>query len=387
MTRKLTLNDEVVKNFTLARAFAINGKDYKASPDFKDLTFEEETTTTESMDFHLSEPLLVAATTSNRICLYNTRDGRCEKIVASQKYGATSICFTHHPSCVVYASNKDQKGEMSSASGAGDKNEQHAIRYHSLFDNSYIRYFAGHTDKVLNVTTSKISDRFVTSSMDKTVKYWDLRNENAVATEKVECDYPTVAIDSTETVIAIGSEGGAVQLKAFSAMGQDGPFWNKKIDLIAVEERAYHSQMGQNGKEKRCKLSSLKFSADNNSLLAVLENRIYLVDIQPKKEESIKWKKWDLGEPQDSVRLEASFSPDNKYVITGCVDKSVRIFNAETGSEVCRLEQEHVGIPSCVAWSPKQALFASACKGMAFWIPKEESIQKHQHKEVITLSD
>ena len=78
------------------------------------------------------------------------------------------------------------------------------IRYLSLHDNKYIRYFSGHTKKLvsLNSTTictsatiqcctcnisnfrvvtlnmSPIDDTFLSGSMDKTIRLWDLRSPN-----------------------------------------------------------------------------------------------------------------------------------------------------------------------------------------------------------------
>ena len=56
---------------------------------------------------------------------------RPKKTLYSKKYGVDMIRFTHAVNTVIYTSNKM------------DDN----IRYLSLHDNKYIRYFSGHTKK------------------------------------------------------------------------------------------------------------------------------------------------------------------------------------------------------------------------------------------------
>ena len=43
----------------------------------------------------------------------------------------------------------------------------HAIRYHSLHSNVYIRHFSGHTDKVTTLEMSPIEDQFLSCSLDR----------------------------------------------------------------------------------------------------------------------------------------------------------------------------------------------------------------------------
>jgi len=70
------------------------------------------------------------------------------------------VRFTHHEYSVVCASNNgwDQ-----------------TLRYWSLHDNSYLRYFKGHRDKVTSIAMSPLDDTFLSASLDNTVRLWDLR--------------------------------------------------------------------------------------------------------------------------------------------------------------------------------------------------------------------
>ncbi len=88
----------------------------------------------ESLDFHQSEQLMVSVTTDAAIRVYDTKEGTQVKSFFSTKYGAASVQFAHHPNCIIYASSRFNNPAESDT-------VNNAIRYHSLYDNTYIRYF------------------------------------------------------------------------------------------------------------------------------------------------------------------------------------------------------------------------------------------------------
>ena len=67
---------------------------------------QESNTRINSLDFHLGQDLLVTAGDDDAIRVYNVSTGQIERTVYSRKYGAAHVNFTHHPSAVIYASNK-----------------------------------------------------------------------------------------------------------------------------------------------------------------------------------------------------------------------------------------------------------------------------------------
>ncbi len=52
----------------------------------------------------------------------------------------------------------------------------------------------------------------------------------------------------------------------------------------------------------------------------------------------------------------------------GCEDRSIRVWNVATQAEVACLKL-HAATPTCLKWAPKRMMFASACVGMAMWMP------------------
>lgn len=51
----------------------------------------------------------------------------------------------------------------------------HEIRYLSLFDNAYLRFFTGHEQRVSSLSMSAGDDRFLSASVDGTVRLWTLQ--------------------------------------------------------------------------------------------------------------------------------------------------------------------------------------------------------------------
>ena len=74
------------------------------------------------------------------------------------------------------------------------------------------------------------------------------------------------------------------------------------------------------------------------------------------------------GVPEGGQALEACLTADGKYVLSGCGDRHIRAWSVETGNVVAEWK-EHADIPTCLKFSPKKMLVASACRALALWIP------------------
>jgi len=85
------------------------------------------------------------------------------------------------------------------------------------------------------------------------------------------------------------------------------------------------------------------------------------------------------------LTIEASFTPDSKYVVSGIFqffqsvskvflpgseDGAVIAWNIESGQEVARLEG-HLKPSMNVKFNPSHVLMASGCKNLILWLPKD----------------
>eukprot|EP00898_Chlorokybus_atmophyticus_P005690 jgi/Chlat1/6121/Chrsp409S05658 len=307
--------------------------------------FKDNTGRITSLDFHRTEDFLVTTSEDESIHLYNTASGKLVKTVFSKKYGADNIRFTHHSSSVICSS----------------KNEwDESLRYLSLHDNRYLRYFRGHHGRVVSLCMSPKNDSFMSASLDKTVRLWDLRTNVCQGLLRVR-GRPAAAYDQQGLVFAVAMEASAVKLYDVRSFDK-GPF--DTFNLSEVKEE----------------VASIEFSNDGKlMLLTTLDNQHVLLDAYS----GDMLQCFTSPPSEDGTVMPASFSPDAQYIVAGCGDRNVRVWNSSTGTEV-GCWKGHVGVPSVVRWAPRRMLVASACSALVLWIPdlaKLSELQQQQQQQ------
>ena len=110
--------------------------------------------------------------------------------------------FTHAHNAAIHASTK----------------RDDAIRYLSLHDNKFIRYFTGHTKKVISLEMSPADDTFISGALDNSVRLWDLRSPSCIGLMQVQ-GKPVCAFDPEGLVFSVGVQSEQVsQFKASSSV-------------------------------------------------------------------------------------------------------------------------------------------------------------------------
>ena len=284
-----------------------------------------------SISFHRTEDLLVSASNDDNIRIYDTNRGKELNTLQSKKYGAANICYTHDPHSVVYSSTKGT----------------HAWRYHDLEANRYVKYFHGHTGRVNALHVSPMTDAVLSASEDKQVRLWDLRSGECEAVLKAP-GIPTCSFDEQGLVFCVAAETGIVRLYDARNWGA-GPFKSFTVDQE---------------KESNALFSVIRSSLDGKQLMAVAEGRIYVLDAF----EGTVGCTVNTGVPMGGQPLEATLSPDGKFILSGCNDRHIRCWSTETGKEVALWPQAS-DVPACIKFSPKKMLVASASQEVCLWIP------------------
>ncbi|XP_030531032.1 protein ANTHESIS POMOTING FACTOR 1 [Rhodamnia argentea] len=287
-----------------------------------------------SLDFHRKDDLLVTASEDDSVRLYDIANARLLKTTNHNKHGTDRVCFTHHPNSVICSSihNLDS-GE--------------SLRYLSMYDNRCLRYFKGHKQRVVSLCMSPINDSFMSGSLDHSVRMWDLRVNGCQGILRLR-GRPTVAYDQQGLVFAVAMEGGAIKL--FDSRSYDkGPF-----DAFLV---------GGDTSE----VCDIKFSNDGKSvLLSTTNNNIYVLDAYAGDKQC----GFNL-EPSPSTPIEASFTPDGQYVVSGSGDGTLHAWNISRRNEVA-CWNSHIGVAACLKWAPRRVMFVAASSVLTFWIPNSE---------------
>lgn len=291
-----------------------------------------------SIDIHRTDDLLVSASEDDSVRLYDIASAKLLKTTYHKKHGADRICFTHHPSSVICSSryNLDSTGE--------------SLRYLSMYDNRCLRYFKGHKERVVSLCMSPINDSFMSGSLDHSVRIWDLRVNACQGILRLR-GRPTVAYDQQGLVFAVAMEGGAIKL--FDSRSYDkGPFDTFLVGGDTAEVR------------------DIKFSNDGKSmLLTTTNNNIYVLDAYGGE------KRCGFSlEPSPGTSIEATFTPDGQYVVSGSGDGTLHAWSISMRNEVA-CWNSHIGVATCLKWAPRRAMFAAASTVLTFWIPNDSKAE------------
>ncbi|KAJ3424692.1 wd repeat-containing protein [Anaeramoeba flamelloides] len=310
----------------------------------------EETEGINSMDFSFDGKYLITASNDNTIHVYNCLTGNLENEFFSKKYGVNHLRWTGNGNTVIYASTK----------------VNHNIRYHSLHDNKYIRFFKGHESRVTSLSVSKRDDTFLSASEDSSVRLWDYRSPNTIGIlNKVFS--PMVTYNQTGELFAIFSPSS-------SLMENDQISANDPIIKI-YEIRSFNK-----GPISSCRLKEQLFSTDGNFqwsnmefssngehlLLSTFGSEIFVFNVKNEKiEYSLKSR-----QNREKAYLPATFSPDSQFILSGSTNNLLHVYQTETGNEILTLDSLNMS-PQIVKFNPSYFLIASTSRNkLIFWTQK-----------------
>lgn len=217
----LKLTDQVVRSLHVAKNHSVN------------------TAKINSIDFSLNGEHFVACDDDDKICLYDCDSAQLKNTVYSKKYGVDVVHFTPDGKNALHASTK--------------LNDD--IRLLSLEAVEYVRYFPGHTRKVISLSVSPNGNSFLTGSMDQTLRLWDPRSSRCVGVMRSTC-HPIATYDPEGVIFAVGVDSEAIKLYDVREY-EKGPFKTLKLQ-----------------RERDCEWTDLKFSADGKSMLVSTNGHI-----------------------------------------------------------------------------------------------------------------
>lgn len=319
----MKLTDEVFRSFRVAKVF------------------RENTDRINCVDFSANGEHMISSSNDDSIVIYCCQEGRSKRTLYSKKYGCDLLCYTHAPNTIIYSSNKVDD----------------TIRYLSLHDNKFLRYFPGHTKRVVSLMMSPTNDSFLSGSMDRTLRLWDLRSPNCQGVMHLN-GRPVASFDPEGLIFAAGIDSR--QLKLYDLRTFDkGPF------------ATFHVRQDYTS----CEWTGLKFSGDGKRILVSTNvSQLKLIDAFQGHELNTL-----TGHLNNSgLTLEASFTPDCKYILSGSQDGTIHVWSADTGERVTILDGGHPSPTHCVQFNPKFTMLASACSSMAFWLPSVEEWQQQE---------
>lgn len=285
------------------------------------------------------------------------------KTLYSKKYGVDLPRFTHKNNSILHASTK----------------EDDTIRYHSLHDNKYLQYFKGHKERVITLEVSPTDDGFMSGSVDRTVRLWDLRTPTCRGILHLPSS-PLVAYDSSGLVFAVAINNFSRILLYDMNNFDKEPFLTMTLDdpllkLVSFPPRRIYMTslaFSSNGKYLLVGASGSAhyiLDAFEGHLLAKLEGHIGLERTRLDVSEELNPTKGISGE-------EVSWTPDSKFILGGSLDGKICIWDVQNlpdrSNEPIDINKHpkviqplsiiegHPGPSRCVRFNPRLAMLATA---------------------------
>lgn len=253
-----------------------------------------------------------------------------------------------------------------------------SLRLLDLHNEGYLRYFAGHTDKVTSIALSPGGDSFISCSKDDTVALWDLNSRNAQGKLKLATPY-LVAFDPSATVIAIASQSTSSVL-LYDFRNYDKPPF-ATFDLAPLEDKFTPSTRGKGW-------TRLEFSNDGKSILLGTDYHGHFVldAFEGTLKTFLVGRSGSTGRaaPVSSSgkplgQGDCCFAPDGRYVLGGAGEQSDTLVwdthqAAEPGSFLQPMTKlPHRGRSVAIEYNPRYNMFATADRDIVFWLPDDSA--------------
>eukprot|EP00039_Didymoeca_costata_P018222 m.332641 g.332641 ORF g.332641 m.332641 type:complete len:326 (-) comp16977_c0_seq1:47-1024(-) len=319
-----SLTPPVAQSFQIGRSFATN------------------THAVNAISFSASGEQLVTSSDDDSINLYDCRAGKHKRPLYSKKYGCSLVTFTHSENTVLHCSTK------------GDDR----IRYLSLHDNKYIRYYSAHKAQVTSISLSPVEDTFLSCSKDKTIRLWDIRVANCAGSMPTSTPFSAAAFDPQGRVFATGADKCLIRLYD-TRQYEQGPFLQPVLHA---------------GVSPQDQVLDIQFSGDGMSMLVLTSSGVvhlmdaYTGEVKHRLGENDGPGLPDSRIPSGGDVVSACFSPCGQYLYGGTNEGRIQVWDVKHGVQVASLTG-HMDAVNVVKFNTKYLMFASACKSLAMWLP------------------
>ncbi|KAL7985997.1 hypothetical protein Chor_011163 [Crotalus horridus] len=194
----MKLTDNVLRSFRVAKVFRENSDKINC------------------FDFSPNGETVISSSDDDSIVLYDCQEGKPKRTLYSKKYGVDLIRYTHAANTVVYSSNKID--------------------------------VPGSRLRVVALSMSPVDDTFISGSLDKTIRLWDLRSPNCQGLMHPQ-GKPVCSFDPEGLIFAAGVNSEMVKLYDLRSFDK-GPFATFKMQY-----------------DRTCEWTGLKFSNDGKLVL------------------------------------------------------------------------------------------------------------------------
>ncbi|MCA2717734.1 hypothetical protein [Microcystis sp. M169S2] len=301
-----------------------------------------------SVNFSPDGKTLVSGSWDKTIKLWNVETGEEIRTLKGHNYYVISVNFSPDDKTLV--------------SGSADN----TIKLWNVETGQEIRTLKGHDYSVNSVNFSPDGKTLVSGSLDNTIKLWNVETGKEIRTLKGH-DEPVNSVNFSpdgKTLVSISPEGKTLV---------DDSDEDKTIKLWDVET----GQEIRTLKGHDEPVNSVDFSPDGKTLVSSSfswDKEDEDTGMSGSGDKTIKLWNVETGQEirtlkgHDDYVLSVNFSPDGKTLVSGSIDKTIKLWNVETGKEI-RTLKGHDNTVISVNFSPngKTLVSGSGDKTIKLW--------------------
>lgn len=302
---------------------------------------QDTTAKVNSLTFSSKGDHMIMSTEDDSIYLYDINTGLRSRNVNSKKYGCSHVKFASDAMCALHGSTK----------------VDNTIRYLSLTDNKYIRYFQGHDDMVTGINVSPMDDMFLSVAVDKTIRLWDLKTHNCIGLMNLSAT-PIATFDPEGLLFAAGLDNNIIKLYDLRSFDK-GPF----------------SSFGPLENEDGVEWTAMRFSPCGKYILICTNSaQLFLVDAFSGVI------KFVFQDHQNALKtpLMASFTPESAYVMVGSSDGYIYFYDVESGLVALKTQAPNSMTCHIAEFSPQHFVAATADSKLTLWCANDDFKAKAQ---------
>jgi WD40 repeat protein len=241
---------------------------------------------------------------TTKLHLFNSLRGTIARQITFESSYIDIARFTHHYNTIIHSGLRYSPSTNTN---------QISLGYTSLVDGLQLQEFLGHTDKITSITLNPVHDSFVTSSLDSSVRLFDLRSDLTQALIRTPSPNSLSTIDPDGIVVAVATKDNCIKLFDFRAL-ESGPFssiWLSNIPPV--------------------NFTSIKFSPDGTTLIISCSPQQQL-EIGVLNDENSTTGQFSTLQAEPQPRNLTTPSPSNLTTITPAIDDTNTDSNASNHS-------------------------------------------------------
>jgi WD40 repeat protein len=336
--------------------------------------------------------LILSSSWDNSLRLWDTYTGEVLLILTGHPHWVLSCAFSPKGERFISASAGEVKlwdtktgGEIATFpsgfndiedcafSPDGDKflsaSADHTLSLWDINKREKILSFTGHKDWVRACAFSPDGKRVVSASSDKTLRVWDAQTGKHIRTLRGHSDQVFDCAYSPDGSLILSASGDKT-LKVWSAAECELPWWKRRKRILIRTMRGHKSLV-----------PGCAFSPDGKSMVSASWDRTLII--------------WDAESGKALNTLTGhnervntcAFSPDGKQIVSGSKDRILKVWNAEPAREsspktrlsaetlACAVSPDHKRVVSlskdhtlCL-WDTERGELVRTVKGHSFWHP------------------